>query len=73
MPDYRATAGDCAAFVLTRIDEDVTHVTILTHWESLNAIESFAGIDISVAKYYPEDAQFLLEFEPHVQHYKIRS
>ena len=25
----------------------------------------------SVAKYYPEDKDFLLEFEPRVVHYKI--
>ena len=27
--------------------------------------------DISKAKYYPEDADFLREFEPRVQHYEL--
>ena len=73
LPDYRATPGNCAAFVLRRAEGDVTHFITLTHWESVKAIETFAGADISVAKYYPEDSQFLLEFEPHVQHYELHS
>lgn len=31
---------------------------------------AFAGSDISVAKYYPDDADFLLEFEPTVEHFE---
>jgi len=26
---------------------------------------------VEVAKYYPEDKDFLLEFEPHVVHYDV--
>ena len=73
LPDYRGTAGNCAAFVLRRVEGNVTHFITLTHWESLVAIEAFAGADISRAKYYPEDSRFLLEFEPSVQHYELRS
>jgi heme-degrading monooxygenase HmoA len=71
IPDYRATPGNLAAFVLRRIDGDVAHFTTLTHWESLEAIAAFAGADIERAKYYPEDTDFLLEFEPTVQHHEI--
>ena len=73
LPDYRGTPGNRAAFVLRRRDGDVTHFTTLTHWDSLRAIEAFAGADITHAKYYPEDAQFLLEFEPTVQHFELYS
>lgn len=40
---------------------------------SRGAIRAFAGDDIEVAKYYPEDRDFLLEFEPRVQHYEVTS
>ena len=40
-------------------------------WENMAVIEGFAGDDVEVAKYYPEDQNFLLEFEPHVTHYEI--
>jgi hypothetical protein len=35
------------------------------------AIRGFAGDDVEIAKYYPEDKEFLLEFEPHVVHYEV--
>jgi heme-degrading monooxygenase HmoA len=73
LPDYRSTPGNRAAFILRRIDGDVAHFTTLTHWESLHAIEAFAGADIARAKYYPEDARFLLEFAPTVQHFELYS
>lgn len=73
LPDYRSTKGNCAAFVLARSEGEVEHFITLTHWESLAAIEAFAGADISRAKYYPEDAGFLLEFEPTVQHFEMHS
>lgn len=71
LPDYRSTPGNLAAFILRRSDGDVTHFITVTHWQSLQAIEAFAGKDIARAKYYPEDSNFLLEFEPVVQHSEL--
>ena len=71
IPDYKSTPGNRGVFLLRRVDGDEAHFLTLTHWDSLEAIESFAGEDISKAKYYPEDAEFLLEFEPTVQHYEF--
>ena len=73
LPDYRGTPGNLAAYILTRAEEDVTHFTTLTLWDSLESIAAFAGADIVRAKYYPEDAAFLLEFEPCVQHHESHS
>jgi len=50
---------------------DVTHLITLTSWESLEAIRAFAGEDAEKAKYSPEDADFLLEYEPRVVHYEV--
>jgi heme-degrading monooxygenase HmoA len=50
---------------------DVTHFITLTFWESLEAIRAFAGEDLEKAKYYSEDADFLLEYEPRVVHYEV--
>jgi heme-degrading monooxygenase HmoA len=71
LPDYRGTPGNLAAYILRRADGDVTHFTTVTHWESLRAIEAFAGEDISRAKYYAEDSNYLLEFEPTVVHSEL--
>ena len=37
---------------------------MLTFWESEESIRAFAGDDISVAKYYDFDKDFLIELEP---------
>ena len=71
IPDYRSIAGNIGAQVLERRDGDTTHFVTLTMWEDLAAIRSFAGDDIERAKYYPEDASFLLELEPKVEHYEV--
>jgi hypothetical protein len=53
------------------LDGDVAHFLTLTYWDSLEAIQAFAGEDVSRAKYYSEDRDFLLEFEPTVEHYEL--
>lgn len=71
IPDYQGTPGNRGVFLLRRIESDAAHFLTITHWDSLEAIRAFAGEDISLAKYYPEDEEFLLEFEPTVQHYDL--
>lgn len=51
----------------------MTHFLTLSYWESEQAIRAFAGAEPLKAKYYPEDADFLLEFEPEVAHYEVTS
>jgi heme-degrading monooxygenase HmoA len=71
VPDYRSVLGNISVHILERADGDVTHFVTMTFWESLDVIRGFAGEDIDVAKYYPEDRDFLLEFEPAVVHYTV--
>ena len=71
IPDYRRIDGNAGVWLLRRIEGDVAHFITMTHWTSRDAIVAFAGDDIEVAKYYPEDRDFLLEFEPHVVHYEL--
>jgi heme-degrading monooxygenase HmoA len=71
IPDYRAIAGNVDVTILRRDDLDVSHFLTVTRWESEDAIRAFAGEEVLKAKYYPEDKDFLLEFEPEVQHFTI--
>ena len=71
IPDYKATAGNLAAYAMRRIIGDVAHFEMLTLWESLPAIRAFAGPDAEVAKYYDFDQDFLLEFEAKARHFEI--
>jgi heme-degrading monooxygenase HmoA len=47
------------------------HFLMITFWESEDAIRAFAGDDITVAKYYGFDKDFLLELEPRSTHYEM--
>jgi heme-degrading monooxygenase HmoA len=71
IPDYRAIAGNLAVYVLRRDEGDVAHFITFTLWDSLKAIEKFAGRPVDQAKYYPEDREFLLEFETTVTHWDV--
>lgn len=71
VPDYQATPGNRGVYVLHRIQGDQAHFLTITFWDSPEAIAKFAGPDIDKAKYYPEDKDFLLEFEPTVTHYAV--
>jgi len=71
VPDYKRVPG-LRKLILSRRDEsDVTHLLLITIWDSLEAMKRFTGRDPWKAKYYPEDDQYLLYKEEHVQIYKI--
>lgn len=71
IPDYRAPPGNVSVHILERQEGDVSHFMTLTFWENMSVIQNLAGTDISKAKYYPEDKDFLLEFELTVVHYEV--
>lgn len=71
IPDYRSVPGNISVHVLERADGDVTHFVTMTFWTGMDAVRAFAGDDVEVAKYYPDDADFLLEYEPRVVHYEV--
>ncbi len=71
IPDYQSVEGNISVYVLQREEGEVTHFITMTFWEDLDSIKAFAGEDVEAAKYYPEDKEFLLEFEPKVVHYEV--
>ena len=68
---YRETEGNRGVYVFRRTEGDRTHFLLLSLWDSLDAVRAFAGPAIERAVYYPEDKDFLLEFEPNVLHYDV--
>lgn len=71
IPDYQSVDGNISVHILERQEGDITHFITLTFWKDLDSIKGFAGEDVATAKYYPEDKDFLLEFEPRVVHYEV--
>jgi heme-degrading monooxygenase HmoA len=71
LPDYHSTEGNRGAWCLHRREGDVVHVEMFTFWDDLEAIRRFAGDDLTKAKYYDFDPDFLLELEPEVTHFDM--
>lgn len=71
LADYRATQGNRGAWCLHRQEGEVTHVEMFTLWDDFGAIAHFAGDQLTKAKYYDFDADFLLELEPEVMHFEV--
>ncbi len=70
--DYSATPGNLGFQMLFRaLGDGTSEVTTLSWWRSLEDIHGFAGDDISVARYYPEDDRFLLTRPAHVEHHRV--
>ena len=71
LPEYRAVPGNFRAWCLHRPEGDIVHVEMLTLWGDEAAIRRFAGKDMTLAKYYDFDPDFLLELETSVRHYGV--
>lgn len=70
-PEYGATPGNLGVLALRRRVGDKVEFLLLTLWESEQAIEQFAGKDITKAVFYPEDDRFLVERGERVDHYEV--
>ena len=72
--EYRTTPGNLGAQMLTRdLGDGRTEVLTLSWWDSLDSIRGFAGDDISVAVFYPEDDNYLVDRETTVSHLDVAS
>lgn len=68
--DYRNTPGNLSIEIWRKEEKDTCHFWTVTKWESYENIKQFAGEEYEKARYYEEDAEYLLEFEEKVIHYE---
>lgn len=70
--DYASTPGNLGFQMLFRDAGDGTsEVTTLSWWRNVDDIRAFAGEDIAIARYYPEDDRYLLERPLNVEHHDV--
>lgn len=67
-PMLAAFDGHKGALVLTRADEVVIEITVMTMWDSFDAIAAFAP-DVDKAVVEDEEKHLLLSFDPMVQNH----
>ena len=69
--DTSSTEGYKGAQIFTRDLDDKLEVTLISYWDELESIKAFAGVDIEVARLYPEDDKYELEPDTFVSHYEV--
>ena len=65
-----ATPGNAGVVIFRHLDEPSgsAEFEVVSYWGDLDDIRAFAGDDISVARFFPDDDRFLIEREPTVRH-----
>jgi heme-degrading monooxygenase HmoA len=67
----RTTPGNRGVMVLRRLDGDEAEFGVMSFWDSLDDVKAFAGEDVDVARYFPDDERFLLDFPPRLKHFEV--
>jgi heme-degrading monooxygenase HmoA len=73
LKEYPAIPGNRGVWTLRRVADGKCEFTLISLWDSMDAIQAFAGPDPEKAVFYPEDDNFLVEKGPLVQHYEVLS
>lgn len=74
LPGYRSTPGNLGAVAVFRdLPDGRCEERTISFWRSREDITAFAGPDINVAVFYPEDDAFLIDRERTVTHFDVGS
>ncbi len=71
IPEYEGVPGNRGAWCLHRPDGKIVHIRMISRWDNLDAILGFAGADVTRARYYDFDKDYLLEFAERVEHWEV--
>jgi len=71
LPQLARIPGFVDASILRRNAEREVEFLIVTRWQSMAAIEQFAGEDPSVAVVPPKVQAMMIDFDRTVRHYEI--
>ena len=65
------TPGNQGVQIWLRPDGDRTEIVVVSFWDSRDSIRAFAGDDIDVARFYPDDDEYLVDRERRCTHYEV--
>jgi heme-degrading monooxygenase HmoA len=71
LPELRRVRGFLGAQLGRRQIADKIEFLVLTRWQAIDAIQSFAGSDIARAVVEPGAVAALSDFDRSVQHYEV--
>lgn len=70
-PELNHLSGFQEAYILRHDLGDVVELTVMTLWESMDAIRSFAGANVENAVVEPAAQAVLRSFDEMVTHYEV--
>jgi heme-degrading monooxygenase HmoA len=73
LKEYASIPGNRGVWTLRRVADGKCVFTLISFWDSWDAIEAFAGDDYEKAVFYPEDERFLIDRGPRVLLYEVLS
>lgn len=71
LPAVRAVNGYRGAMLLERPVTGGVEIVVITYWQTLDAIRSFAGGDLEAAVVADEATALLSHFDRRVKHYEV--
>ena len=71
VPELAAIHGYEGVSLLQREQNGAVEVTVVTWWESLEAIRAFAGEAIETAVVHDSAARMLIDFDRSVEHHQV--
>jgi heme-degrading monooxygenase HmoA len=67
----RAIGGNLGAEILRRDEPSAVEFTVISYWETREAIKAYAGEDLEKPHHLPRDREMLLELPTRVLHYDV--
>src|SRR5215475_1851509 len=71
LPELREIKGYVSANLLKRDAGDTIEITVITIWDSWEAIDAFAGTDREAAVVAPIAAAVLIDYDRRVRHMEV--
>lgn len=71
LPQLRRISGHQGAYVLKKALGEESEILVMTLWESMNAVRTFAGADPDVAVVEDEAKAYLSRFDSTVEHFEV--
>ena len=63
--------GNRGVQMLRKIDDKYGDFTVISYWDSIEAIKRFAGENYEQTHNLPKDPEYLVDMEPHVKHLEV--
>ncbi len=71
LKDLAATPGNRGTILLQTVVGEETEFVLMSLWQSEAHIRAFAGADVTLARYYPEDDDYLTFKAKRIRHYNV--